>query len=304
MNTHSASENQFYKNLIDNLYDGVYFVDLDRRITYWNKGAEHITGYAPEKVIGSFCNLNLLDHITDGGKHLCADGCPLTATMLDGKRREAEVYLRHNEGHRVPVLVRTSPIENENGQIIGAVEVFSNNQSAIKMRRKMDQLEQNIMLDGLTGIGNRAHGQIKLDSAFGEYLQHGKSFGLLFLDIDHFKSVNDTHGHSAGDKVLQNVANTLSYNLRGTDTCARWGGEEFIVILLDINQRGLELVAEKLRTLIAQSTLTVNGQTLKVTVSLGATLICQEDSVESLIQRADELMYQSKLNGRDQVTCG
>lgn len=279
---------------MDNLYDGVYFVDRDRRITYWNNGAEHITGYDSEKMLGSLCHQKLLDHVDNSGKHLCEDGCPLLATIQDGRRREAEVYLRHREGHRVPVLVRTSPIEDDQGQIVGAVEVFSNNQAVIKMRRKVDQLEQNIMLDVLTGIGNRAHGQIKINTALGEYRQHGKLFGLLFLDTDHFKSINDKYGHSVGDKVLQNVANTLNYNLRGADTCARWGGEEFIVLLLDVDQRDLELVAEKLRTLIVQSALTVDGQSLGVTVSVGATLVRQDDSVESLIQRADALMYQSK----------
>ena len=304
MNTRPSSEKKFYKNLMDNLYDGVYFVDRDRRITYWNKGAEHITGYNSQRVIGSLCNQKPLDHITESGKHLCEDGCPLLATMQDGQRREEEVFLRHIEGHRVPVLIRTSPIEDEQGKIIGAVEVFSNNQTVIKMRRKVDQLEQNIMMDGLTGIGNRTHSQIKLDSALGEYRQHGKPFGLLFLDIDHFKAVNDTHGHVVGDKVLQNVANTLSCNLRGADTCARWGGEEFTVLLLDVEQDHLELVAEKLRTLIAQSNIIVDDQTLGVTVSVGATLIHPSDTVETIIQRADDLMYQGKQNGRDRVTCG
>ena len=84
-------EDNFHKHLIDNLYDGVYFVDVDRRITYWNRGAERITGYLSEMVVGTFCNNNLLNHITDNGKHLCEDGCPLLETIRDGREREAEV---------------------------------------------------------------------------------------------------------------------------------------------------------------------------------------------------------------------
>ena len=301
MDKSQAPENQFYKRLMDNLYDGVYFVDDERRITYWNNGAERITGYRSTKVIGRLCNSNILNHVTESGQHLCEEGCPLLATIQDGTPREAEVYLHHAEGHRVPVLIRTAPIENEEGRIIGAVEVFSNNQILFKMRRKVDQLEQNILLDALTGIGNRAQSEIKIKSALGEYKQHGVSFGLLFLDVDRFKNFNDTYGHAVGDKVLQSVANTLRHNLRTSDTCGRWGGEEFIVILLDVNAQSLEQVAGKLRILISQSNL---GDELTVTASFGATLARADDTFESIVQRADALMYQSKLAGRNRVTCG
>jgi diguanylate cyclase (GGDEF)-like protein/PAS domain S-box-containing protein len=296
-----ASEDQFYKNLMDNLYDGVYFVDRERRITYWNNGAVRITGYQSGNVVGRLCNSNLLNHVTDSGQHLCEEGCPLLATIQDGKPREAEVYLHHAEGHRVPILVRTSAIQNEEGKILGAVEVFSNNQTVFKMRRQVDQLEQNILLDALTGIGNRAHSEIKIKSALEEYKQHGVPFGLLFLDVDRFKIFNDTYGHAMGDKVLQSVAKTLRYNLRTSDTCGRWGGEEFIVLLLNVNAESLNQVAEKLRFLISQSSL---GDELTVTISFGATLVRSDDTFESIVQRADSLMYQSKLNGRNRVTCG
>ena len=93
--------------LLDSLFDGVYFVDLDRRITYWNAGAERISGYLRSEVVGSCCADNLLRHIDTEGHKLCQDGCPLAATMRDGKTRESSVYLHHKFGHRVPVLVRT-----------------------------------------------------------------------------------------------------------------------------------------------------------------------------------------------------
>ncbi|MBI5842360.1 MAG: sensor domain-containing diguanylate cyclase [Chloroflexi bacterium] len=297
-------EDNFHKNLIDNLYDGVYFVDCERRITYWNKGAERITGYGAEKVVGTFCNNNLLNHITDDGVQLCMNGCPLQATLEDGQPREAEVHLRHAEGYRVPVLVRTTPMRGKHGGILGAVEVFSNSQSLFKIRRRVDELEKKSFLDPLTGIGNRAYTEMKVNSAIAEFHQHEMPFGLLFIDIDHFKAVNDTCGHNTGDRVLQNVAKTLSLHLRATDLCGRWGGEEFVVVLLNVNANNLPLVAEKLRAMIANSRIQIEGTELQVTVSMGATLVCPGDNLKSLIQRADELMYQSKLNGRNQVTAG
>ncbi len=295
-------EDHFHKQLIDNLYDGVYFVDTERRITYWNKGAERITGYLSEMVVGTFCNQNLLSHITDNGKQLCEDGCPLQETLRDGNLREAEVHLRHAEGHRVPVLIRTTPIMDENHNIVGAVEVFSNNQSLFSIRRKVTELEKKAFYDALTGLSNRSYTEMKLRAALLEYRQHKLPFGVLFIDVDLFKQVNDTFGHDTGDKVLQTVARNLSAHLRDTDTCGRWGGEEFLVIVGSVDARRLGIIAEKLRAMISHSMIKIGEHGLRVTVSIGAALVHEDDGPETLIQRADDLMYQSKKKGRDCVT--
>lgn len=106
---------------MDNLYDGVYFVDTERQITYWNKGAERIAGHPAAHMVGKRCYDNILNHVDENGNYLCFSGCPLAATIEDGKPREAEVYLKHADGHRVPILVRVSPIKNEAGIITGAL---------------------------------------------------------------------------------------------------------------------------------------------------------------------------------------
>jgi diguanylate cyclase (GGDEF)-like protein len=129
-------------------------------------------------------------------------------------------------------------------------------------------------------------------------------FGLLFIDIDHFKMVNDTYGHEMGDKVLRMVANTLRHNLRAADTMGRWGGEEFVILLNNLDESGLETVANKLNFLVAQSRLDTEQHALSVTVSVGATLVTKEDTMETLMHRADQLMYASKNAGRNRVTTG
>jgi len=299
-----APTDQFYKELLENLYDGVYFVDTERKITYWNKGAERISGYSQEQVLGSYCHNNLLQHVTENGVELCHNGCPLKATIEDGHQRESEIYLRHADGFRVPVLVRTSPIRDEKGKIIGAVEVFSNNQTIMKMKRRISKLEQTVIYDPLTQIGNRKHIEVKINSALQEYKYMRFPFGLLFIDIDHFKSVNDTFGHIVGDKVLRAVANTLRLNLRETDTCGRWGGEEFLALVFNLDREKLQAIAEKLRSLVEQTAITTEAGRPKITVSIGATLVHNEDTLESLIYRADKLMYKSKANGRNCVSIG
>ena len=302
MNTF-INENKFHKSLIDNLYDGVYFVDTNRLITYWNKGAERITGYKPHEVVGKFCHSNMLDHVTDSGNHLCTEGCPLMATIKDGEPREAEVHLRHADGYRVPVLVRTTPIYDEQNQVIGAVEVFSNNHSLFKMKRRVDELEKDVFFDALTNVGNRKLLEMKIGTAIHEYHHHHHaSFGLLFIDVDHFKSINDTYGHQEGDNILRNVAKSLSSHLRSTDICGRWGGEEFVVLLYDVNLKSLAQIAEKLHAMIANSSINVNGEKVSVTASIGGAIVHETDTMESIIERADQLMYQSKQTGRNRVT--
>jgi len=304
MKSENNPTNAFYKNLLDNLYDGVYFVDPERKITYWNKGAERISGYSQERVVGSFCYDNILQHVTESGVQLCHNGCPLLATIKDGNPREADVYLRHIDGHRVPVQVRTSPIYDEHGEISGAVEVFNNNQSLMRMKHRVSKLEQTVIYDPLTRIGNRKHIEVKINSALQEYQQMRFSFGILFIDIDHFKAINDVYGHLTGDKVLRAVANTLRLNLRETDTCGRWGGDEFLALTLNINNDTINGIANTLRSLVEQTFITTETGIPKVTVSIGATLVRTEDTLESLIYRADKLMYKSKYNGRNCVSLG
>ena len=173
---------------------------------------------------------------------------------MDGKQRQAEVYLHHADGHRIPVMVRTSPIQDENGVIIGAVETFSDNTSLLTVRRRMGKLEKTVLIDPATEIGNRRYIEMKLKSALDEFQQHRVPFGVIFLDIDYFKLVNDSYGHDSGDKVLQMVAKTLQHNMRTDDTVARWGGDEFIALLAGVNRQKLLSVAEKIRNLIEDPT--------------------------------------------------
>jgi len=294
---------EFYKDIIDNLYDGVYFVDRDRRITYWNKGAERITGYKSSQTIGRHCRDNILNHITANGTQLCLTNCPLAASMEDGKPREAEVFLHHHDGHRMPVVVRASPIRNKDGEIIGAVESFSNNEKVIQTRRQVDELRQSVFTDPLTGVGNRRQLEERLYATKIEVERGVGIAGLIFIDIDKFKNINDTYGHEVGDKILLMVVRTLKHNLRATDLLGRWGGDEFMAIIQDVQDLStLQDVAKKLRVMVESSRLDLETVRLSVTISIGATLIQAGETSENFFQRADQLMYKSKQAGRNQIT--
>ena len=292
----------FYKELLDNLYDGVYFVDTDRKITYWNKGAERLTGYKAEQVVGHSCKDNILNHCTDQGIELCLTGCPLTATMNNGGPQEAEVYLHHASGHRVPVLVRVSAIRDTGSNIVGAVEIFSNNLKNVRARRQIQSLEQKALSDPLTGLGNREYLETQFRTALFQLEIEHSQHCLAFIDIDQFKHVNDEYGHNVGDMALKMVAYTLHSNLRDTDALARWGGDEFSVLLKDITADNALRIAEKLRVLIERSHISCETGLLRLTVSIGLTMLRSGDNIEAAIKRADIGMLKSKVKGRNLVT--
>jgi len=299
-------DQDFYKKIIDNLYDGVYFVDRDRVITYWNKGAERISGYTSQQMIGRSCRDNLLNYVNLKGEQLCITHCPLAACMQDGKTREIDVFLHHADGHRVPVLVRAEPLMDGEGNIIGAVETFTRDTGVMGVHQELHELRHTVIKDKLTGIWNRRYLDACLRAAVAEMAPlKGLLTGLLFIDIDHFKQINDTYGHESGDRVLQMVAATLQNNLRKNDVLGRWGGEEFLVILNDLVTRdALKFIADKIRMLVANSRLDLPTISLTTTISLGATLLLPGDSIESVVNRTDRLMYKSKKAGRNKVSVG
>jgi len=294
----------FYERLLDHLEEGVYFTDPNRVITYWNAGAERITGYAAAEVVGRSCSQNLLMHVNEQGVRLCDEACPLAAALADGISREAELYLHHKDGHRVPVQVRASAIRDASGQIMGAVAVFTDNTADADMAQRIAELQKLAMFDPLTAVGNRRYAQTALRVRFNELRRYGWGFGLLFIDIDRFKAVNDTYGHEVGDQALRVVARTLASNVRSSDVVARWGGEEFVVIVANVTEDALRAIANKLRLLVEKSSFPAGSQSVHVTVSIGATIAHPGDTPETLLGRADGLMYRSKALGRNRVSCG
>lgn len=294
-------DSDFSKTILENLYEGVYFVDCDRKILYWNKGAENITGYTSSEVIGKRCSDNITQ-VDDSGVQLCMTTCPLAKTVADSMPREINLYIRHKKGHRVPVLVRTTTLHDSQGRIVGAIEIFSDNSPRLSIIHRIKELEKMALLDPLTELANRRYIELNMQIKLNEMRRYSRPFGILFMDIDHFKKVNDLHGHDIGDKVLVMVANTFVKNVRGSDIIGRWGGEEFLAIIPNINEDQLYFTANKLCVLVEQSGFSLDSGIVQVTVSIGATLAQPKDTIETLLERADKLLYYSKATGRNRVS--
>ena len=160
------------------------------------------------------------------------------------------------------------------------------------------------LLDHLTQVGNRRFGQMKLQACISQFARYNWPFGILFCDIDNFKKVNDDFGHNFGDRILKMAARTLASNVRLFDYVIRWGGDEFVVIVINTKPEHLQKIAEKLSVLVENSSIIHDTGKINVTVSIGATCCRNDDNPDSIIHRADNLMYKSKQGGKNCVCFG
>jgi diguanylate cyclase len=166
-------------------------------------------------------------------------------------------------------------------------------------QRQIQNVASAARTDGLTGLLNRRTLDEELNRCLHDFRRRGRASALLMVDVDHFKRFNDTHGHVVGDVVLKHVADVLLANSRETDIVARFGGEEFAVVLIGATATAVRERVERARTAIGQTEVTVEGKRLRVTASAGLTETAEQDTAVSLLARADAALYAAKHDGRD-----
>jgi two-component system cell cycle response regulator len=187
------------------------------------------------------------------------------------------------------------------------LEVSARARTLLRRKRLIDRLRENVMLsmrlattDAVTGVYNRHYLQHHLGGSVERAKAAGRPLTLMMLDLDYFKRVNDTHGHSAGDRALASVAQRLAANVRGIDLVARYGGEEFAVLMPDTDLAAAKVIAERIRMLVAEEPHDVGDTALRLTVSIGLATLRAEDAT-SLLSRADAALYAAKADGRNRV---
>lgn len=289
----------FYKSLLDHLPDGVYFTDTERRISYWNSGAERISGYSVDDIMGSRCLDSILMHVDASSKCLCEDMCPLAATMRDGLERDAAVYLHHKDGHRVPVKVRVSPVRDEAGKIIGAVEVFSDDTERMAALEMVEDMKSFSLIDQMTGLANRRYLESVLESKLDEMARYDWQVAAMMINIDGMGEINDLYGTESGDRVLRAVAETLKCSAKSFDLVGRLEDDKFLILMANAPESRLISLAELLHVLVENSHVSVGDHSISVTVSIGGAMSRPEDTVGDLLARLEEQLQRSKYGGRN-----
>jgi diguanylate cyclase (GGDEF)-like protein/PAS domain S-box-containing protein len=280
---------------LNSIGDAVLTTDLQGNVTYLNLAAETMTGWSREDALG----LPLADvfRIIDGTTRAVAAN-PARRAMEEDKTvgLAADCVLLRRDGVESPVEDSAAPIHNRDGRVSGAVIVFHDVSQSRAIVLKMAHLAQH---DFLTGLPNRVLLTERLSQAIGLAHRHRKRGALLFLDLDNFKRINDTLGHVIGDQLLQLVADRLIACVRATDTVCRQGGDEFVILLAEIEQpKDATHIAEKLRIALAMPHL-IGGHELHVTLSIGISVFPDDGiDVATVLQNADTAMFRAKARGR------
>lgn len=292
-----------FRRVLDQFHDGVYVVDQNLGIIYWNDAAERITGYSREETVGDRSHVSLLDHADARGQRLTSGVCPLAAAVADGQSREARVSIRHKDGHRIPIDVHVMPLPGEDGTTLVGVEVFRDASALIALEGAFQRLKILAEIDTLTGLANRRTLDLVLDRQAEDFQKTGTPFSVILIDLDHFKRVNDTFGHVAGDHALVAMADHLRTHCRPADLVSRYGGEEFVVVIRGQQLPVAKMVAERLRKMTPAATPPELGKH-RLTASFGVAEAVPGESAEALIRRADQALYRAKKLGRDRVEVG
>jgi diguanylate cyclase (GGDEF)-like protein/PAS domain S-box-containing protein len=270
--------------------DLIKITNRDGYITYVNDSMIAHSGFKRSELIGKN------PRIFKSGEHDAEFFENLWQTILSGKTFRNTFINRRKDRSIVYEEETITPIQDRDGRITHFVATGKNVTEQILMEQ---ELTKRATIDMLTDIYNRDEANRHIDMALNQVKRYGEQFGILMLDIDHFKQVNDEYGHDVGDEVLKTFSKIVSLHIRKSDIFARWGGEEFVIISPHLDDGALEQFAEKLRVVIGACEFPHVGT---MNVSIGVTEFTPDDTKKSLLKRVDEALYTSKAKGRDCVT--
>ncbi len=273
----------------DYLFDAVVVTDLQGIIIDWNKGSEALYGYSREEAIGR--DVSML-HVPEDTDHITAE--VISAVEKFGKWT-GEVRMLHKDGHIGWIESICVPIYDDDNQMIGALGINRNITDRIKETERLAHLAH---YDQLTEIPNRYLLLDRIAHLINQSARNKKTFALLYIDLDKFKIINDTRGHSFGDKVLKEVASRLSRSIRHSDTIARIGGDEFVLLLEEI--AGKHDISKMAETIVNElhKEFIIDEIVIEIGCSVGiATYPEDGNTTDSLLIAADKAMYRAKDKG-------
>lgn len=282
-----------YQNVLETLRIGIWLVDRERRIFFWNDGAEALTGYHRHEVVGHFSRDNVVPLCAENGCPACGATCPFSATMRDGKVREVRMQLLHKDGYRTPVRIRVLAIRDDRSSVIGLIVSFDQQKFAAERDRRDHHLAIYGCLDQITGIPNHGFTEFHFRENLASFTEYRLPFGILTIqitDLDHFGA---TYGREAADGALRVVAQTARNNLRPRDFLGRWTESEFLGILVNCTYAGLERGTERIRAILASASLVWWGDQHPITTSVGHAAAEGGDSMETMLERSRQSLKQS-----------
>ncbi|MEX0937232.1 MAG: diguanylate cyclase [Pirellulales bacterium] len=296
----ASADALFGRKLLDNMHDGVVFVDSQMRIFLWNRGAEQLTGVASGAVFQRLWCPTLLRLRDEDGNILRDDQCPVAQSMATGMAARQRLHIVGRDGEETPIDLHIVPVTSSDGVTHGATVMLHDASSEQTLEEHCQNLHEQVSKDPLTQVANRAEFDRMHDYFVEAHLQLNRPYSLVICDIDHFKQVNDTFGHQAGDDAIISFAALLKSHCRAGDQVARYGGEEFVVMCSDCTNATAYQRAEELRRDLATLPQPMLGGR-SITASFGVTELQPGDTTETMLRRADRALLQAKDRGRNMV---
>jgi diguanylate cyclase (GGDEF)-like protein/PAS domain S-box-containing protein len=293
---------EIYQSVLEKLQTGVYIVDRNRRIRFWNEGAEQITGYLRQDVVGRFLREHLLT-TGDETPNLDSDpNDPINLAFRDGKPSLLDVSILHKEGYRVPIVLRTNPIRDGRGAVIGVAESFEKNRSASDWTRRQAGFADFGCLDSVTGVAAQSFMDTQLRENLITFAEHNIPFGILLVQIDRMEEYRASRGPGVIPTILRVTAQSVENCVRPTDLVGCWGENCFMAILAECRESEVPLVGERVRKMIGQSEIEWWGDKFSVTSPVGGAGCRAGDKSESLVARAQASLKASIGKGGNCVT--
>ena len=295
---HSEAEILFRNCLMENLSEGVVFVDAELKITHWNTNAEQLTGLSAGSMQGKEFTPELVGMTVDGSRVEQFD-CPVSNAIQGGKQIKTECVLTGRSGREVVVKLNIIPVKDIRKNY-GCVVLVSDMSVYADLRRQLSDLQNATSLDPLTRVANRAKFEEDLVKYVKAHRTTKSKCSLVVCDLDFFKMVNDTYGHNVGDQALVAFAQTLKQFVRSRDLVARFGGEEFVIIYANCDEKSAAERAEQIRMALNNTPQAMlDGKTMSA--SFGVTELRGDDDTTDFFVRADQALFAAKQNGRNRV---
>ncbi|WP_373482724.1 diguanylate cyclase [Acetobacterium sp.] len=285
-----------HRLMTENACDIIATVDLSGNFTYISPSVEKITGYTPDEVKNHYREIGYF--LPGVQKEMDRQRVRIKEMVAKGERFDAinfEQRQVRKDGESIYTDTVLSGIYDEQNNFRELLAISRDITEKVKIRKKIIALAET---DNLTKLYNRVKLDYTLELEFCRAKTKAATFGLIMIDIDDFKQINDHFGHLAGDLVLYELAKLFKAIIRSADLIGRWGGEEFMVILPETDARGAMALAEKIRQRVSEQHFLERE---RITISLGVTVFRDDATVYSIIYRADQALYQAKKNGKNQV---
>ncbi len=296
-----SDDPEVFRSVLEDLPTGVYLVGRDGKILFWNNGAERITGHLRQDVVGHACREDFLGNTEGSSEQVSGASAALEAVLRDGKAAESQVSFRHKSGHLVPVRLRAFPMRDAGGAIIGAAECFDEIVDVGEWNRRHSKLAEYGCLDAASGVLNHKMVEVRLRECLATFAEQPVPFCIMCIAFDHLEDVKARYGPGAIAAVLRIAGQTLENSLRPTDYLGRWRENEFLAIVVECNRTEIPRVGERLKRMISGAKITWWGDSLPVTISMGATAAKAEDTVKEMMRRAEGALCESVSLGGNQM---